>query len=195
MSAPWIVLMVVLWLVVIGQTVLVLGLSRRLTALESAGTTVTVGGTMRAIPVGTPVPREAAEHLAVPPTDSAIRSSVILFLSAGCGPCLNLADALKHHPLGQDAGDDFEIIVVTNHAGTETFSHVGRTVVDSAGTLARTMNVPGTPFGFAIDAQGIICSIGLPNAVDDVKKLAHAPPPVGRPGATSSPVNGLPTSA
>jgi hypothetical protein len=173
LSGPWIVLFVALWLVVIGETVLVLGLSRRLTTLESTGTRVAAGATMGAIPVGTPIPREAADRLAIPSPDAAIRSSVILFLSPGCGPCHKLADALNGQTLGRGPGDHLDIIVVTNEAGAERFSHVGRTVRDPEGTLAKGLGVPGTPFGFAIDPQGIIRSIGIvPNALDDLKKLA-----------------------
>lgn len=172
MSLPWIVLFIALWLVVIAETLLVLGLSRRLTALESPRTPNVGGAIMGAIPVGTPIPREVADRLAIPSPDATITSSVILFLSPGCGPCRTLADALKGHTIGRDAGDDFEIIVVTNDAGTKRFSHLGRTVLDPEGTIARSLSVPGTPFGFGTDSQGIIRSIGLANTVEDVMELA-----------------------
>jgi hypothetical protein len=177
-TPPWIVLFMTLWLVVVAETVLVLGLSRRLTALEAAGTLVLAAssGTMGAAPVGAPIPRLAADRLAIPSMDASIKSSVILFLSAGCGPCLKLAQELKGHTLGPNAGDDFEIIVVSNEAGTAHFSHIGRTVLDPVGTLATSLGVPGTPFAFAVDSQGIIRGVGLPNAVDDVKRLGDAKP-------------------
>ena len=117
-----------------------------------------------------------AQRLAIPSTDTAINTSVILFLSPGCSPCLKLADALLAHTLGRN-GDDFEIIVVSNEVGAERFNHIGRTIVDPAGTLAKSLRVPGTPFGLAVDSQGIIRDIALPNAVDDVRKLAENRPP------------------
>lgn len=181
MSLPWIVLFIALWLVVIAETLLVLGLSRRLTALESPRTPNVGGAIMGAIPVGTPIPREVADRLAIPSPDATITSSVILFLSPGCGPCRTLADALKGHTIGRDAGDDFEIIVVTNDAGTKRFSHLGRIVLDSAETLAKSMSVPGTPFGLTVDSRGIIRSVGLPNTIHDVRKLADAPWPAAIP--------------
>ena len=181
MSAPWVVLVVALWLVVIGETVLVLGLSRRLTALESPRTTHVGGATMGAMPIGTPIPREIADRLAIPSPDTAISASVILFLSPECGPCRTLADAVKAQTIGRDAGQDFEIVVVTNEAGVERFSHVGRTVLDPVGATARSLSVPGTPFGFGTDSQGIIRRIGLANTVDDVRQLAAAPSPASQP--------------
>jgi hypothetical protein len=84
---------------------------------------------------------------------------------------------------------------VTDEAGAERFSHVGRTVRDPEGTLAKDLGVPGTPFGFAIDPQGVVRNIGLPNTVADVQKLADAPPPADRPSPLSRPADGVPSPA
>jgi hypothetical protein len=175
---PWIVLFIALWLVVLGLIVLVLGLSRRLTVMESASTSVKSASTgpMGALAAGTAVPRATADHLAIPSTDDTISSSVILFLSPGCGPCVKLAHALNQRPLWRAADENCEIIVVTDEAGTELFGRIGRTVPDSAGTLAKSFRVPGTPFGFAVDAHGIIRAAGIPNTAADVQKLANATP-------------------
>jgi hypothetical protein len=118
---------------------------------------------MGAVPVGTPLPQKAADRLAIPSTDAGISTSVILFLSPGCGPCLKLAEALNAHTLGRDAGDDFELIVVSNQAGTERFSHIGRTVLDSAGTLAKSLRSP---------VVGLVEMSSRSHAVDDFSGVA-----------------------
>lgn len=187
MTAPWIILFIALWLVVLGETALVLGLSQRLTALESTkpGSVQASSGTMTVLPVGTRVPRTAADRLGIPSSDLAIRCSVILFLSPGCAPCLKLADLLQNQNLGRNFGDDFELVVVSDQAGTEQFSQIGRTVVDPAGALATSLRVPGTPFGIAVDSQGVIRRVAIPNVADDVKMLAAARGPIPTDGLAS----------
>lgn len=183
MSAPWIVLIVVLWLVVIGETVLVLGLSRRLTALEMTRGPVDHAhdATMGALAPGNPVPREVADQLGSVPADTSDGSSVILFLSPGCGPCMKLADELAEPSREGHIEEDVEIVVVTNQAGAERFGHIGRTVIDTSATIARGFRVPGTPFGFAVDSKGIIRGVAVPNDADDLRHLAdvHRQPALG----------------
>jgi hypothetical protein len=50
---------------------------------------------------------------------------------------------------------------------------LGRIVLDPTGALAKSMGVPGTPFGFGIDSQGVIRSVGLPNVAADVRELGQ----------------------
>jgi hypothetical protein len=120
---------------------------------------------------------------------------VILFLNQACGPCQTLADAFKADALGRDAEDDLAIIVVTNDAGAERFGHIGRTVVDSAGTLAKRLSVPGTPFALTVDSQGIIRTSGVPNVVADVRKLAEPAPAVAQTSPLSRHADGVSLSA
>lgn len=185
MTTPWLILFIALWLTVLGETVLVLGLSKRLTALESTdvASAPASGASASVIPVGAPIPRAAADRLAIPSTDTAIRSSVILFLSPGCRPCLKLAELLRGHRLRRHGGDDSELVIVSNQAGTEQFGHIGRTVVDSDGTLARSLGVPGTPFGIAVDSQGVIRRVAIPSVAEDVERLADHRPPTPMEGA------------
>jgi len=187
MTAPWVVLFVALWLVVLAETLLVLGLSKRLTALESTrpGDVEASSGKMGVLPVGTRLPRIPSDRLGIPSPNVAVRCSVVLFLSPGCAPCLKLVELLRNHDLGRNVADDFELVVVSNQTGTEQFSHVGRTVVDPAGGLAKSLGVPGTPFGMAIDSEGVIRQVAIPNVVEDVKMLADARAPASMDGLTS----------
>lgn len=185
---PWIVLFTALWLAVVAETVMVLGLSRRLTALQSAGASVpgASSSTIGAVPAGTRLPPAALERLAIRSDSARARSSVILFLSPGCGPCERLADDLKRPGLGDAVGDEFEIVVVTNDAGARRFGDVGRVVVDRSGTLMESLGVPGTPFALGLDSQRIIRGVAIPTNIDDLRTLAEATGP-----AQYHPVTGL----
>ena len=174
------ILFVALWVAVLIETVLVIGLSQRLTAVESARPVTAQASTrsMGFVPVGAHIPRRTAERLGIRSANSAARSSVILFLSPGCAPCLKLAELLKGHDLGRTRPDDFELVVVTTQAGIELFNHIGRTVEDAEGILAQSLGVPGTPFGLAVDAGGIVRGAVIPNGTEDVATLvARAPSP------------------
>jgi hypothetical protein len=174
-APSWIALVLVLWLAVIVETVLILGLSRRITALESANRSAVAP--MAALPIGSPIPRPAWERLSTRSTDTPINRSVILFLSSSCGPCRNLADALQGHRLGRGPGDEFEIIVVSSDPAHDGFSHIGRIVADPGGTVAKSLMVPGTPFGVAADSDGIVRALAIPNSLADVARLADAREP------------------
>ena len=130
--------------------------------------------TLGAVPIGTRVPRTQADRLGIPSTAIGIRLSVVLFLSPGCAPCLKLAELLQNQNLGRNPGDHFELVVVSNQTGAEQFGHIGRTVVDPKGTLAKSLGVPGTPFGIAVDSHRVIRRLAIPHVAEDVKVLADA---------------------
>ena len=184
MTTTWGVLVVALWVTVIGLVVLVLGLNQRLNQIAARATTVAMPGgsqTMGAIAVGAAVPEPTAERLGLSASHSeGVMTSVALFLSPGCGPCLALGEAFEESPgeLSYDA--DAEVVVVTNTEGATRYGHVGRIVLDDDGEVARSMSVPGTPFGIVMDLKtGTVVGHKIPNAVNDVRELiitgtAHA---------------------
>jgi hypothetical protein len=189
MTTPWIVLFVALWMTVIGLIVLVLGLSQRLNHIASRPTTVAMPGgsrTMGAIAVGAAVPEPTIELLGLSASRAlGVMTSVALFLSPGCGPCLALGEAFENAPgeLSYDA--DTEVVVVTNAEGAIRYGHVGRAVLDDDGDVARSMSIPGTPFGIVMDLKtGTVVGHKIPNAVDDVRELIT----IGAAHAGTSPV-------
>jgi hypothetical protein len=92
MTTPWVVVVIALWVTVIGLVVLVLGLSQRLNQVAARATTIAMPGgsrTMGAIAVGAAVPEATVEKLGLATSRAqGVMTSVALFLSPGCGPCL-----------------------------------------------------------------------------------------------------------
>lgn len=179
MPVPWIILVVLLWISVIALVVMVLGLNRRLFALESSFSTGAVAGPVKffsdAIAVGTPLPHQ--EALLGPITERG--RTVLLFFRAGCTPCHELAEKLA--AAGDQARLDnldagaHKLVVVTNNAdGAASFGNIGRVVVDRDDELSRALGVNSSPAGLGVDRNGIVCSKAVLGSVDDVRRLAES---------------------
>jgi thiol-disulfide isomerase/thioredoxin len=176
MTTPWVVVVIALWVAVIGLVVLVLGLSQRLNQVAARATTIAMPGgsrTMGAIAVGAAVPEPTVEKLGLTTSHAqGVMTSVALFLSPGCGPCLALGEAFEEASEDLIYDANAEVVVVTNTEGATRYAHVGRIVLDDDGDVARSMTVPGTPFGIVMDLQtGTVVGHRIPNAVDDVRAL------------------------
>jgi len=167
---------VVLGVAVIVLMVVVLGLMRQVTPLleristgENIGRRLQVQGPA----VGQPLP----DFTALGP-DGEMKSSelrgrpaVLLFLSAGCGPCQRLAAEMGRRDLDELAS---QLYVVTDQDGQRVLglpSHV--TVLAERGKeISDRLSVIGTPFAVAIDPGGVVLATRMPNTMSQIGELA-----------------------
>jgi hypothetical protein len=177
---------------------LVLGLSRRIQALESRA--VANGASERAQAAGQVRERMLGTRVADTAVESGIvgaaggMAGVLLFVGEHCGPCQTLASdlATKLTGLGRSKREglaellDARITVVTDQTGA--FDELGATavIVDSDGTVMNGFAVTATPTGIALDGDGVIVEALIANEFRDVEKLAQAVQP-GRLGVVMSP--------
>lgn len=162
MSAGWIALFVSLWLVVLLLVVLVLGLIRKVTALEAdlnrgEREPSHVGGP----PLGVRAPPVTGhrELASLPDTE---RGRVVLFLNSSCGACRRLAGDLRTADRTATTSGwderDFDLVVVTDPNGCDAYADLDADamVVQTGGELSRAWSVPGTPFAVAVDTGGVV---------------------------------------
>jgi methylamine dehydrogenase accessory protein MauD len=179
MPIGWAIVIVVLWLAVAGLAVLVLGVLRQVTAQmqRPPQRRAMMGPTP-----GTPVPGFAAHDTGgVAFSGAQLRGqpSVLLFLSPGCGPCQELASEMRAAAAGELPAS---LTVLTDPGGAEALRLPAavRTVVDPAREIADALEVPGRPFGIAVDDGGIIRATRVPNTLAELSMLASRVMPAAR---------------
>lgn len=159
MSAPWIVLVVALWAVMLLLVVVVLGLSRRVEQLQAG---VVAGDAPAAMPPESAGP-VVGERLSIPEQYRELlqmghgtHPRLLLFMHSGCGPCISLAAQVSESrgADGQHLLSGAHITLVTDEDGATSFNHLGvrQAVVDDYPNLSREIGVPGTPYAVRLDA-------------------------------------------
>jgi len=175
MSAPWIALVVVLWLAVVVLTVIVLGLIRRVDRLEGLPTRPGRFTPSQLGPaIGSRPPAVAGYELL---TGAQPRvSRLVLFLSSTCGACRRLTDELRSRALGEPGGfswlGDAELVLVSDAAGASAIADiVTEIVVETDGALSTSWGIPGTPYAVAIDARGHVGASAFVSTLAQLREL------------------------
>jgi hypothetical protein len=174
MSAPWIALVVVLWLAVVALTVIVLGLIRRVDRLENLPTRPTRSIPSRLGPaVGSLLPAVAGYEQLTGPGPR--QSRLILFLSSTCAACGGLTDELRAQAPDGPGGfrwlGDAELVVVSDAAGASDIASVTEIVFQTDGALSTAWGIPGTPFAVAVDAGGRVVSSAFASTLAQLREL------------------------
>jgi hypothetical protein len=160
MPAPWVALIIVLWVVMIMLTVVVLGLLRRIQHLQPPPfPKPTPRPALTGPPLGQLAPTVAGYKDLVPsPTDD--RPRVIVFLSSSCGMCVKIAEELRSRYAYVDAltsFDDVELVLVTDPVWAESLADLTPLVVGQVdGKLSERWQIPGTPYAVAINDDGTV---------------------------------------
>jgi len=180
LSAPWIVAFVVLWTVVIGVAVIVLGLLRRISAvLEHAETHVAertssgldVGG----VPAGTVVGEvELVDEDGHGHREQFDRPTLVLFMSDDCYPCQELGRRLKN------AGELLEgvrLFVIADESDSQTRLRVPTEVAvlyQRGGAVSAAFATTTAPHLFYVNTGGIVLDSTVPGSVDDLRRVVDA---------------------
>jgi hypothetical protein len=171
MPAPWVALIVVLWVVVIMLAVLVLGLLRRIQHLQPSPLPAAAPRPPLTGPtLGRPAP-VVAGYKDLAPSAMDDSPQVVVFLNSSCGICVKIADELRSISAYVDAPTYFEgveLVIVTDPVWAESLADLAPLIVGQIdGKLSERWQVPGTPYAVAIDHDGYV------RAASFVTDLAH----------------------
>ena len=148
MPVGWAVVVVVQWVAIVALAAVVLGVLRRLAPqLERAEPVKVLNPGRQGAEVGVKLPAFAArDEDGRPAGDERLlgRPSVLLFLSAGCGPCLDLARDLEMISADQTARLAASLIVMTDADGLVRGKRLVNTLAQVS-DLAASAKSPALP--------------------------------------------------
>lgn len=169
MPAPFVISYVALWILVVVQGLILLGLTRALYELRQE---YAEQPSFR----GRRVPQFAAVDLWGEPVSSesiADKPTVLLFVSPDCSSCMVTLAELK--PLATDATRH---LVVVCSGGNDDCRQLALdhdltvpVVADEDGELMRLFGISGTPIAVRISAHGVIESYGEPARGEELERL------------------------
>ncbi len=189
MSPAFSTLYVVLWVLVIFQGLVILGLFREVLTLKER----TLGSSRGQLPTGTRAPIFTGFELTHETTfDSSTLlgtgNTVVLFVSPVCRVCRRLADGL-----GRSAEALPERVVAVSLGSTEEsrsfmerFGGGVSIVVDDNGKIGDAFRVDGVPTAVALDAEGAVLGYDAPQRSNELTTwLAAFRRPTSRPEDTA----------
>ncbi|MFL5910182.1 MAG: TlpA family protein disulfide reductase [Gaiellaceae bacterium] len=172
MSTAFYIAFGALSVVVIFQTLVVLGLTRALHAIQSASPPPAEGRALE----GQPAPQFSATALSGAIVDNqsfAGRLTALLFVSPDCGTCnvtLSELEALK--------AKTFDSVIVMCRSTddkcaqlVDTYRITSPVIVDHGLELSRLFHVAGAPTAVLIDAEGHVQAYGEPMSPDELEDV------------------------
>jgi hypothetical protein len=177
MPTGWAIVIVVQWLAIAALIVVVLGVLRQMAShLERAA----AGPVMQFLPpaaeVGTRLPTFASVGdggVTEPATLLAGRPAVMLFLSAGCAPCLSLAAEIASSDLPGELGRSLIAVTAPGNESVIVRLPAGvRVVTVPDAECARVLGIPGRPFAMAVNADGVITAKQPVNTLAQLTDMA-----------------------
>ena len=105
------------------------------------------------------------------------RKTLLVFVSATCSSCKDLAPALRSIARSERATTDTILISSGTSKGVREFIHQNRlgnlpTVVSS--DLQQEYKVNGTPYGVLVDESGSVRAKGIVNSLEHLESLIYA---------------------
>lgn len=103
------------------------------------------------------------------------KPKVVVFIDTGCNICKPLLTAI---PTVRREYPEAEFVAIVSGDDDVHRASYARQLGDAArldlAKLLKTWNVPGTPFGVAIDAAGVVSGSGVVNSLDQLEALTEA---------------------
>lgn len=181
MTAPWVVAFALLWVVVLLVAVLVLGMFRRavnvLEQAESRFKASTMDSVMGGLPPGSRVPDfEMVDHdgALILFSDHPLGPAVYVFLSIDCEPCHALLDNIRREGLHVGPVAFVAVIDDISQGRALELPEGIRPIYQRAGSVSSAFQTTATPHAFAVDRNGVVVDVTIPNSVDDLVRLAEA---------------------
>jgi peroxiredoxin len=174
MSLALVSALTALWIIVLLQGLIVLGLVRTLGEIRSAAEN---GRLPQRLPVGARAPRlqgvDVRTELEVDTADLAGRAQVILFLSHNCPYCWRLADGTNNVPA--EPLQSRIAVCYANVAKTREFASVLAADVallaDPDGSMFASFGISSTPSTIMVDDLGIVRGSGGPRHSGELADL------------------------
>lgn len=165
MSAPWIAVVVCQSVLIIALAIVVVGVLRRavgaLDAVHNAG--FSTRDLAAGPPIGTRLP--AMSIRGTDGSDMTLADMpgpfVLAVLTSHCAPCRSIAEQIRED---EEMLAGLEgLVVITDQDGPERLGlrEPIRMVIDSDGLTVSSLDLPGTPYVIAVDADGAVQSAQL----------------------------------
>lgn len=180
MADVWLASYVLLWAVVIVQTVLLLGALRQLGLIQlRIGSDPGILITAEGIPRGAMAPdfeaQLAASGTTVRRSEFLDRRLLLVFLSPSCVSCKQLIPHLN--AIHKEYSKDVDILAVCNGSrrACADFARVFRigppVVADLSNGIAASFGINATPFAFLLDADGRVLIRGIANDWTQLERM------------------------
>jgi hypothetical protein len=176
MSTPWIaafcllsLTLVVLALFVRGVAVRAVAALERAEALLPEGMNLTAGG----VEPGTKLFGEGRSSSDAPIASRlAGRRSIVLFLEPSCQPCQILVADMASHPVDLDEVALVPVVEATQE-GRELAARIPIPAIYQAhGEISRMFGTRSSPHAFAVNEDGVVVGVSVPNTVPQLVQLA-----------------------
>lgn len=152
---------VLLWLLVVVEGLLILGLARQVGTLQGPGVSTSPSVTLAALAAGSQAPDFVLTDSDGAPVElSDYAGAPLLLIAAGesCGSCARLVPALNR--LVEQSAVAVLVAISTDVAGAAAWKDqhglAARLAADPSGVFASSYSVRARPFAFAIDAEGVV---------------------------------------
>jgi hypothetical protein len=187
MPVGWAIAIVVIAVAVLGLTVLMLGVLRQVTPLleavnahlEEIGNQLEATSSVEArtrlagLASGDPLPAFTARNAQgkVTNTDLLGKPVIMAFLSAGCKPCQLIGSELGRDGLG-DLADRLLFVTAEGAPAALGLPPDVPTLIEDNHEVCEAFTILGTPFAVAVDAEGVVRGMTVPNSRIDLDQLS-----------------------
>lgn len=175
----WIISFVSLWILVVAMMVYLVILTRQVgilhMRLRPAGARITSIGPE----IGGRLPTLQAEDIFGNVTSivGGRRARIVVFVSPSCIACQELLPGLK--VFAKEESGDVEVIIITgmedpkaNHGFVEKHG-LGNIPYVASASITREYGISTTPYGIAVDRDGIVQSKGIVNQIEHLESLVN----------------------
>jgi methylamine dehydrogenase accessory protein MauD len=178
MPLGWMIVEVIQCLAIIVLAVIMLGVLRQITPVleqSTAARALALDPLDQGPRVGERLPQFTAWDTGGVALDEGMlngRASVLLFLSAGCGPCENLAQEISQADLGKLSD---ELVIVTDSHEQGGLGTAGElpVLIEPDGSVSGVFGIRAKPFAVAVDGAGIVRGSRGANKIRDLDSLAE----------------------
>jgi hypothetical protein len=189
MPVGWAIAIVVIAVVVLGLTVLMLGVLRQVTPLleavnahlEEIGDQLAAASAppvqartrLAGLSSGDPLPAFTARTAQgkVTNTDLLGKPVIMAFLSAGCKPCQLIGNQLGKEGLG-DLADRLLFVTTEGAPAALGLPPDVPALIEDNHEVSEAFTILGTPFAVAVDAEGVVRGMTVPNSRIDLDELS-----------------------
>lgn len=179
MSAPWVIGSIALWVVVLTEGFVLLGLLRRYTGflevLEDRLHVLQFAETLQGLQPGDAVTDFEArdEHGCLHrAADLLQRPAVFVLLDPGCEPCEKLATEVSEAN-AQFEGTPLYLVTEGVDAKRWRFRAPVAVLYQEARSVAQAFRSSVTPQAFAVDGHGIVVARAIPQSARDLQRLVE----------------------
>jgi hypothetical protein len=176
MPTGWAIVIIVQWVAIVALIIVVLGVLRQVAPhLNRAGATPAITIQSTAAAVGTRLPAFASDADGGVTEPAALlggRPAVMLFLSAGCAPCLSLAAEIARSSRADELGRSLIAVTAPGSESAIRLPAGVRVLAVPDTECTRVLGIPGRPFAMAVNADGVITAKQLVNTLAQLTDMA-----------------------